>query len=49
MYPMGTLIFKKNYFFLKKMISCDSSKWNFESLLSFSQVEVGVGIFYYVF
>lgn len=30
------------------MFDCDSLKWNFESLLYFSQVEVELGI-YYVF
>lgn len=30
------------------MIACDSSKWNFESLLNFNQVAIGLGVFYYV-
>lgn len=43
---MEILIFPE--FYSLKVFDCDSLKWNFESLLHFSQVEVELGIYYVV-
>lgn len=44
MWSMAILIFLE-FSFLKKF-DYDNSKWNFESLLNFGQVEVELGIHY---